>query len=569
VKLTHRLLAGSAVVVSVLLAVVLLVVDRRLHARVADEAREQLTREARLLAAQWASGADPDALADTAGAALGHRVTLIDPEGRVVGDSEFDGPALAALESHRTRPEVARALTDGVASARRRSPSAGDEELYVAVRAARGVARVSVTTRDVDDLFARARRDVLVAGGMAMVVALALAALFSREVSRPVAELRDVAQSLAAGDLSRRPALSAPGEVGDLATAVRGLAEQLEARLAALQAEKELTAAVIDALTEGVVAVDQQQHVVRANAVARRLLRLRESVPFPVDHLPWDAELRAALGAALRGAPSPSHEVELYGRVLAVTARPLAGGGAVLALLDLTRLRRLEAVRSDFVANVSHELKTPLTVVAGFAETLAEDDLAPEQRRRFAESVRAHAARMQRIVDDLLDLSRIESGGWRPNPGPVPVREAALEATAAVQGGAAGKGVTIEVAPDEDAASVHADATAVRQIVSNLVENAVRHTPAGGRVTVYARRGDGGVWLGVRDTGSGIPAQHLPRIFERFYRADPGRSREAGGTGLGLAIVKHLAEAHGGRVHAESEVGQGATVEVLFPDASG
>jgi signal transduction histidine kinase len=240
--------------------------------------------------------------------------------------------------------------------------------------------------------------------------------------------------------------------------------------------------------------------------------------------------------------------------------------------MDLTPVRRLEAVRRDFVANVSHELKTPLTVVGGFAETLADDgqdghdELPAAQRRQFAQAIRANAARMQRIVDDLLDLSRIESGGWVPAPVAVDVRAAAAEALAAAGVTAARKGVALEVAPAADAQAVWADPTALRQVLSNLVENAVRHTSAGA-VVVSTRRAGDGVWLEVRDTGSGIAPKHLGRIFQRFYRPDPGRSRAEGGTGLGLAIVKHLVEAHGGVVRAASTLGQGTTMSTFFPGA--
>jgi signal transduction histidine kinase len=250
--------------------------------------------------------------------------------------------------------------------------------------------------------------------------------------------------------------------------------------------------------------------------------------------------------------------------VVALTARPLADGGAVLAVLDLTSTRRLESVRRDFVANVSHELRTPLTVIGGFAETLVEDDLDRDRRRRFAETIRVNAARMQRIVDDLLDLSRIESGGWRPNPSLVDLGTVAGDTLAPVREAAERKGVAVGVALGADARAVHADPTALRQVLANLVENAVRHT-ATGSVTVVSRADDGGVWVGVRDTGVGIPPEHLPRIFERFYRADASRSREAGGTGLGLAIVKHLVEAHGGTVQAASTVGSGTTILAFFP----
>jgi signal transduction histidine kinase len=237
----------------------------------------------------------------------------------------------------------------------------------------------------------------------------------------------------------------------------------------------------------------------------------------------------------------------------------------VVALFDLTPLRRADAVRSDFVANVSHELRTPLTVVGGFAETLATDDPPPDERRQFASHILSNTRRMQRIVDDLLDLSRIESGRWQPNPSEVDVRAVASDAFASVSADAAARAIALHVDVAADASRVWADPTALRQVLGNLIENAVRHT-ATGSVTVFSRREPGGVAVGVRDTGSGIPAEHLPRIFERFYRVDAARSREQGGTGLGLAIVRHLVEAHGGATRAESEVGRGTTITAVLPE---
>ena len=254
------------------------------------------------------------------------------------------------------------------------------------------------------------------------------------------------------------------------------------------------------------------------------------------------------------------------GRVYNITARPLEQlGGAVVALLDLTRLRRLETVRRDFVANVSHELKTPLTVVRGFAETLAEDDPPAEVRRQFAQSIATHTRRMQRLVDDLLDLSRIESGGWMPEPMPVNFGALIDDDISAARATADRKGIRLEAALDDDASAVLADPVALRQVVGNLVENALRHTTEGG-VTLRAAREIGGVRVSVSDTGCGIAAEHLPRIFERFYRVDPARSREQGGTGLGLSIVKHLVEAHGGRVSVESALNEGTTIDIWLPD---
>jgi signal transduction histidine kinase len=311
--------------------------------------------------------------------------------------------------------------------------------------------------------------------------------------------------------------------------------------------------------------VNGRGSVVRLNERARELLGVSSTVPFPSDRLPAAAPIRAALREAMSGAPTEPREMHLGGRTLALTARPLPDGGAVLALFDLTRLRQLETIRRDFVANVSHELKTPLTVISGFAETLLDPDIAGPQRQQFVGTIQSNVVRMQRIVDDLLDLARYESGGWAPNPQSLDVRSAASEVLALVNGEAAKRGLSLrsEIAPGAE--RVVADPTALRQILQNLVENAVRYTQSGS-VTVFAQREDSGSVVGVRDTGVGIPREHLPRIFERFYRVDAGRSREVGGTGLGLAIVKHLAEAHGGTVRATSTIGAGTEIAVFFPD---
>ncbi|GJG85162.1 hypothetical protein tb265_03430 [Gemmatimonadetes bacterium T265] len=546
-----------------------------------------LRAEAALAARLWAAApARGDAqradvrFADSVATLLGRHVTLVDPGGRVRGDSDardadLRDPGASWLAGYQRLPEVAAAARDSTGSAHTALSSAtGEDELAAAARGARGVVRVAATGYVASPLASALRRGVLLAGLAALLLGDGAALLVARSITRPLAELRDAARSLAAGDLSNRPALAAPGEVGEVAAAVRRVAEQLGARLDALAAEQELLGTLTESLGEGVVAVDGRGQVVRVNDTARRLLRLPDAPPFAAEYLPRDRALREALAGALRGElvggePGAGSAVELrvQGRTLALTARPLPGArGAVLAFRDLTDVRRLETVRRDFVANVSHELKTPLTVVGGFAETLADDPGLAPAPRRFAETIRANAARMQRLVDDLLDLSRIESGGWRPAPAAVDVRDAAADALGPARDAAAARGVALDVVPAPDAPALYADPTAARQVLSNLVENAVRHTPAG-RVTVYTRRdeGAGGVWLGVRDTGVGIAAAHLPRIFERFYRADPGRAREQGGTGLGLSIVKHLVEAHGGEVRAASVPGEGTTIEARFP----
>jgi len=415
-----------------------------------------------------------------------------------------------------------------------------------------------------EEFLARVRRDIVIAGFAVVVIGALFAQVLARPIARPIEELRDVARALASGDLSRRPTMVAAGEVGDLADALRRLAEQLESRVQALRAEEELLVALTESLNEGVIAVDAKQRVVRMNETARQLLRIREPVPFPAEYLPRDRMLREALASVLSGTDALPGEVRVDDRTLSLTARPLPAGGAILALYDLTPFRKLEAVRRDFVANVSHELRTPLTVISGFVETMEDEELPAELRNQFLGMVAGNVRRMQRIVDDLLDLSRIESGGWLPNPSELDVAALANDVVSPMLDAASAKGVALRVNVGSEARAVYADSTAARQILSNLAENALRHTLTG-EVVLFSSSEDGGIWLGVRDTGIGIRAEHLPRIFERFYRADPGRSREAGGTGLGLAIVRHLAEAHGGRVRAESEPGVGTTISAWFP----
>ena len=562
--LARQLMLGSLLIVATMVLVVVAIIDRRVGARLSDETTAALVREARLVSQHWTAGVDADSLADRLGAAVGHRVTLIDASGEVLGDSEFDGPALVGLENHSGRPEVQAAKSLPFGSARRASASAGDEELYVAVAAPLGTVRVSLSMSVVNEIIARARRDVVLAALAAMLLATALVVPLARGVSRPITELRDGANRLAAGDLTHRFALVGPGEIGDLASALRRMADELSARIGALEAEDTLMLALIESLNEGVVAFDKRGRALRINGSARRLLGLVQELPFDSDQLPRDRVLREALSSALNGKDSEPKETSIGEKALVVTASPLRDGGAVLTLFDLTPLRRLELVRRDFVANASHELKTPLTVISGFAETLAEEDVPDVQRRQFISAIRSNAHRMQRLVDDLLDLSRIESGGWMPKPQRVNIREIAQELMEPSRLSTLKQGVSPELAIEADAQVVRADPTAVRQILANLIDNAARHTESG-FVRIFTRRDHEGFWLGVQDSGSGIGAQHLPRIFERFYRADSARAREGGGTGLGLAIVRHLAEAHGGRVHAQSTPGTGTTIAVVLP----
>jgi len=571
VRLTTRFFTSTLVLVTVTVAGLLIAVERLLRERLVAGETAELEHEARLVAVALPSDSTrwPDA-ARMMGTLLGRRVTLIDSTGRVRGDTEFGRDALPRLENHAGRPEVHDALTAGSGSAQRLSASTNEPQLYVAVRGGPpgvAVVRVSATLSTVDAHVHAVQRAVAGAGLLAVIAAAVLAWGLSRTLARPLIELGDAARAIAQGRAPSFPDARVP-EIADHATALRGMHDELEARFAELRRRQEETAMLVASLTDGLIAADARGDIVTCNPAARRLLRLPASgsppLP-PLSELFHDKAARQIVQDLMAGRDVENRELALGGRALLVTGRALPDGGTLLVLRDVSEVRRLEAVRRDFVANVSHELKTPLTSIVGYAETLAAEAAGGSETGRFAQTILDNARRMQRLVDDLLDLSRIESGGWQPHPAVVDVAVAAQDAFAPLADRAAGAGVTFETTVAPEAAHVVVDPEALREIFTNLFDNSLRHTPRGGRLRVTAEVVDGGITVAVGDTGSGIPGEHLPRIFERFYRVDPGRSRAQGGTGLGLAIVKHLVEAHGGRVTAESTLGRGTTIRSTFP----
>lgn len=508
-------------------------------------------------------GLAADSVADLIGSLTGRRVTIVATDGEVLGESTLDGAELRAMTNHRGREEVQAALRGGVARSERLSPTKGVQSLYAATRSARGeVVRLAVPLEQVDRALGRVQQGILGVAGAALLMAAIFSFGFTVAITRPLRRVQAAAMALASGDLAVRLRERRTDEFGQVAAALDSLADELQRRLAQLEEEQAQTQALIDAMSEGVLALAPSGEIRRANPAARRIFglssRLAAVAPEAVSRRP---DFLRVVRRVLGGETVHLTELTGEGRSLLATAHPLPDGGAVLVFLDITELRRLEGARRDFVANASHELKTPLTAIRGYSETLLEPDLPPELVHRFAETVKTNADRLQRIVDDLLDLSRIESGGWVVHPEEVRVAEVAREAWASQSVPFARKQIRLELAIDPAAAIAHCDPAALHQILCNLFSNALRYTPDGGVVTVRARP-DGRDWvsIAVADNGAGIPTSHLPRIFERFYRVDPARARAEGGTGLGLAIVKHLVEAHGGQVEADSTLGQGTTI---------
>ena len=566
--LPRKLFASYVVLVAASTVTLIVAADHSLRSRLLREATVEVTRETVYLvhAVSDRRGADLDALVYRIGRETGRRITVVDSTGTVIADSDFPHDELGGLENHATRPEFRAALHGATGTDLRHSVSTGRWELKVAMPISGGAARVSTPLPQVDVVVANAQNAVLLGGLLALAVGAVLALGFARSVARPLLRLREAAQAFAHGTPS---IIDARGrdEVGDLARGLRTLQENLSRRMSDLERERAEMTALISSMVEGVVAVNASGAVTALNPAARELLKLAPDAPAPAAlELFRQRAAHDLVEKALAGGATAGHEVALDDRTVLLSGHPLPTGGAVLVLHDITGLKRLENVRRDFVANVSHELKTPLTVIRGYAETLRAEETPADLRQSFVEKILANAQRMQQLVDDLLDLSRIESGAWTPRLERLELAPLIQEVWASLKPRADAQHLVFRSDLASDAAAVWADAAGARQIVLNILDNSVRYTPAGGAVTVRSARTPEGVGVEISDTGVGIPGEHLPRIFERFYRVDAARSRELGGTGLGLAIVRHLVEAHGGRVTAESALSAGTTIRVLFPE---
>ncbi len=561
-----RLVLGSVLILMLAVAVLLWVAERSLRRDLEGDIARTLENEARLVrAALPADSAAWQAAVYQLGRQVRHRITVIGRDGRVRADSDFPAGPLPPIENHGSRPEVRAALSESRGVARRRSETVGRPFLYVAVPGGPGVVRVAAGLEQVDEVVRRAQRAVAGAALLALLVGSVLALAAGRSIAQPLVAIGAAARAIAAGAPPRFPRSGIP-DIDGLVQALRQMHRQLGDRFDELRREQAETAALVESMVEGVIAADERGRTVTANAAARQLLGYDAADALP--DLPELFRVKAArevVDAVLHGQAVQDRELDIAGRAVLMNARPLPSGGAVLVIHDLTEIRRLEAVRRDFVANVSHELKTPLTSISGYAETLLADRPDAETTRRFLTTIVENARRMQRLVDDLLDLARIEAGGWQPEPEPVAVADTAHEMWSELGERTAAQSVRFSVDVGLGAETVRADIDALRQVLTNLLDNSLRHTSTGGHIICRSRLEDGGVAISVADNGSGIAHEHLDRIFERFYRADHSRSRQEGGTGLGLAIVKHLVEAHGGRVYADSERGGGTTVTCWFP----
>ena len=518
------------------------------------------------------------------------RLTVILPDGTVLADSHEDP---RVMENHADRPELIQAGAEGYGSSTRVSPTLGVPMMYVALRVegrpvadedARvlGFVRSALPLDTIDARLQALRESILGSAVASSIFALVLGFVLARRFTRPLREIIGSIRAISRGELDRTIPVRGRDEFGTLARAFNAMRERIREHHDTILSDRNKILAILAAMTEGVIAVDEREEVVHLNDAAGEMFGLDPSDAIgralpSVIQLP---ELLRAIEATLRGEEGRHGEIELQRGMARVKMQLQTSGlrnrdgrtvGAVVVLHDVTEIRRLEEVRTDFISNVSHELKTPLAAIKGLVESILEDEEMPDDtRRRFLGRVQRQANRLNSLVIDLLSLSRLErEQDAMFEDESLDLRRAVLDGIEAQRPHAESKGLRVEVDVQDGPVRVVADHEAIRQIVDNLLSNAIRYTPAGGAVMVRLR-GDGEeATLEIEDTGVGIDPVHHERIFERFYRVDKARSRELGGTGLGLAIVKHVVRRLGGSIGLDSEVGKGSHFTIQLPQASG
>jgi two-component system, OmpR family, phosphate regulon sensor histidine kinase PhoR len=520
-----------------------------------------------------------DAMCKEIGLSSGTRITVILPSGRVIGDSNEDP---ANMDNHALRPEVITARKGDVGKSIRFSMTLQKRMMYVAIplkdkKKIVAVIRAALPVTAIDQALKVIQIKIMLGGLFIALLASVISLYVSRRISRPIEKLKKGADFFARGDLSHRMPGTDLVEIDSLIEALNQMAGQLEDRLNTIVRQKNELTAVLSSMAEGVIAVDMDEKIVSINRAAARIFEnlpenlLNKSIPEAI-RIP---DLQKFINKALSSKENIEEDITLYQRgerILYVHNTPLQDpdgqrSGILVVLNDVTHLRKLENIRKDFAANVSHEIKTPLTAIKGFVETLRTGEYAdPKETDRFLAIIEKHVNRLAAIIEDLMKLSKIEQQDEKSD---IQLEEYSVKSviSSAIQTcreKAKAKEIAIDFVCPEDI-SVLLDSRLMAQAVINLLDNAINYSSKKSDIQISASLKDKELRISVQDHGIGIPKEHLSRLFERFYRVDKARSRELGGTGLGLAIVKHIAHAHGGRVSVDSIPGKGSTFSLHLP----
>jgi len=573
-RIFFKLLAVFLIVIGATALIMDLMLGSAWEASVRSEIERNLQQKTLMFAHRVENDHGAHSLPEIAaqeGQAAGARATIIDASGQVLADSEADP---ANMENHAARKEFAAALTGKIGLDERRSKTVGIPFLYVAAPVSGGAVRLAYPLSDVEAIQQQVHRRMLWGSALALIIALLVAGTASVWTSRRLERIVDVAARIEQGDLRARVHDKPLDEIGRVAAAIDKTAGQVERSFAAVRSSQRQLETLLNSMQDAVIAVSADGLVQWANQPMDRLVPQRTRLNAPVVETIRDPDFLATVNAAMSSKQVKTARATsiVPSRAFDVTAAPLPDGGVVAVLRDLTETERVEKTRRDFIANVSHELRTPLTSIQGYSETLL--DSAPENaapNREFLEIIRKNAARMSRLTEDLLTLARVESGETRFETEPAPPIELLRDAEESFREIARGQDVELQIVDIdsghlESLPPVLADREAIHQVFSNLIDNAMKYGRSGGRILLGARTANRGIEFYVQDFGAGISSEHLPRLFERFYRVDKARSRESGGTGLGLAIAKHIVLAHGGSIRAESELNHGSTFLFTLPN---
>jgi two-component system phosphate regulon sensor histidine kinase PhoR len=588
-RIFFKLLAAFLIVIAASAVILDFTLGRAWEASLRAEIDRSLTQKT-VMFAHRVENDRIHSLADIAaqeGQAAGARATIVDASGKVLADSESTPRDLKSPESQGTREEFAAALAGQTGRGERPTASLGIPFLYVAVPISGGAVRLGYPLSDVEAVQDAVHRRLAWGSALALTIALLVAGVASTSTARRLEHIVEVAAHIADGDLKARVQDGGLDEIGRLGGALDKTARQVERSFAAVRSSQRQLETLLNSMQDAVIAVSADGLVQWANQPMDRLVSQHVRLNAPVVETIRDPDFLATVNAATADKEVKTARATsiVPGRAFDVTAAPLPGGGVVAVLRDLTETERVEKTRRDFIANVSHELRTPLTSIQGYSETLL--DITPENgapTREFLDIIRKNANRMSRLTEDLLTLARVESGETRFDAEPVPPLELLHDAEESFREIAKGYGVELQIQEtpggngSSDSSSAKSDSTeslprvladreAIHQVFSNLLDNAMKYGRTGGKVVLGARPGPRGVEFYVQDFGAGIPSEHLPRLFERFYRVDKARSRESGGTGLGLAIAKHIMLAHGGSIRAESELNHGSRFLFTLPTA--
>ena len=560
-----KLFAASLVLIAACMLTMNVLIQRAWEGMVQSEVENSLRQKTLLFASRIANSpreAIPEITKQAAHEA-NERATVIDSSGKVLADSEGDA---AAMDNHAERPEVAAALRGEVGTSIRVSRSVGSDFLYTAAPIPGGAVRLAHPMSAIREANRRVRNDLLKSSAVAVLVALVLAFLATQSIGRRLARITDFAERVAAGDLSARIEEESSDEIAHVAAALDKTARKLEEGFRTVESSRQTLETLLNSMQEAVIAVAEDGRVLWANQRMERLLPSGIRLGEPLVQSARDPEILRAVQAALETRDiTVARAAKIFsGRIFDVTAAPMPGGGVVAVMHDQTDVERVEKTRRDFIANVSHELRTPLTSIQGYAETVLDNEGLPDSTREFLEIIRKNALRMSRLTEDLLVLARVESGERGFDLQSVAPQELLEEAVQTFQEIADSRSIELAVM-NTATSTVLVDRDAIHQVFGNLIDNAMKYGEGGRKILIGACETKEGVQFYVRDFGAGIPIEHLPRLFERFYRVDKARSRESGGTGLGLAIAKHVVRAHGGTIKAESELNHGSTFYFTMP----